>query len=134
MAAISGVYEIKNLVTGIRYVGSSKKVMTRLKEHRRELVAGCHHSAALQNAWNKYGAEKFKFALIEEIEEKNLISREQELLTQVFCEADTYNISREAKSPMKGRVHSEKTKALMSQQRSGKLNSFLVKRILKKLN
>jgi hypothetical protein len=59
--AIVGVYQIKNLVSGKSYIGSSNIIQKRWTQHRRELRAGIHFNPKLQNAWNKYGEENFKF-------------------------------------------------------------------------
>ena len=50
-----GVYQIKNLINGKLYIGSSIDVDKRLKSHFSALDKGCHNNAYLQNAWNKYG-------------------------------------------------------------------------------
>lgn len=74
---LSGVYEIRNSVTGGVYIGSSVRAEKRWREHRHDLAAGRHHSAKLQNAWNKYGGDAFVFTLLEHVERESLLKREQ---------------------------------------------------------
>lgn len=51
---MAGVYQIFNIETNKRYIGSSIDVERRLKEHKRNLKAHRHSNQHLQNAWNKY--------------------------------------------------------------------------------
>lgn len=60
----AGIYEIFNTVNGKRYIGSSKNIVARWKDHRTHLRNDKHHSARLQNAWNKYGEQVFQFRVI----------------------------------------------------------------------
>lgn len=60
-----GVYEIVNTSNGKRYVGSSKNIDSRFREHRRELRKGSHHAVKLQRSWNKYGEDSFGFSIVE---------------------------------------------------------------------
>jgi group I intron endonuclease len=58
---ISGVYEIRNKLTGQRYIGSAVNFEKRWYSHRSDLRRGVHHSTHLQRAWTKHGAEAFEF-------------------------------------------------------------------------
>lgn len=72
------VYTIANIETGKVYVGSSVNPKRRFSLHRRDLVAGVHHSRILQNAWNKYGESAFHFNVVEDVEDVNfMVAREQ---------------------------------------------------------
>lgn len=79
MAALDGigVYQIRNLVTGQMYVGSTKKSFKhRLACHLRKLRNNKHVSLYLQNSWNKYGEENFVFEIVEECERQIVLVRE----------------------------------------------------------
>lgn len=65
---VSGVYQIVNELNGKRYIGSSKNIHERIQHHRSELRRNCHHSPHLQNAYNKYGENKFYFSILETCE------------------------------------------------------------------
>jgi group I intron endonuclease len=56
----SGIYSIRNTVTGKRYVGSAVNLRMRVLHHRDALCRGDHRNVLLQRAWNKYGAEAFE--------------------------------------------------------------------------
>ena len=69
-----GIYEIKNALNNHRYIGSSIDIEKRWGEHLRELNGNYHYNVYLQNAWNKYGENKFEFNVLEECESvKNVI-------------------------------------------------------------
>ena len=64
-----GIYQIKNLVNGKIYIGSSVDLKRRRKHHFVDLRRNVHHCKYLQRAWNKYGETKFKFEILEIVEE-----------------------------------------------------------------
>jgi group I intron endonuclease len=74
---LCGIYAIKNIDTGKLYIGSSKRIPYRMNVHRKRLNENRHDNQHLQNAWNKYGKDRFEFYLIEECDEKQLFEREQ---------------------------------------------------------
>lgn len=79
-AEASGIYQIRNLVNGKRYIGSAKCFRIRWNGHRAKLNRGVHHSRHLQSAWNKYGPEAFAFEVIELCGSDSLVAREQHWL------------------------------------------------------
>lgn len=75
---IGGIYKITNKVDGKFYIGSTVDFNKRRATHRYELKANKHHNEYLQNAYNKYGIENFKFSILEIVEnEEELRSKEQ---------------------------------------------------------
>ena len=77
---VSGVYKITCLHTGNIYIGSSFNIKKRRKEHRGHLNRNTHHSRYLQNSWNKYGAENFKFEILIICDKHNVLFYEQQCL------------------------------------------------------
>jgi group I intron endonuclease len=73
----SGIYAIENILNKKKYVGSAKNFKKRWYVHKYKLNHNTHDNSYLQNAWNEYGADNFKFTIIEEVEPINLIQREQ---------------------------------------------------------
>lgn len=55
------IYSIINSTNDKRYIGQTINFQNRKTTHLRDLRKGTHHSAKLQNAWNKYGEENFIF-------------------------------------------------------------------------
>ncbi|MBW4460464.1 MAG: GIY-YIG nuclease family protein [Nodosilinea sp. WJT8-NPBG4] len=71
-----GVYTICCVPTGKVYVGSSKNIESRWIRHKRDLKKNRHHSKNLQDAWNKYSETDFKFCIVEEVIDGNLLEFE----------------------------------------------------------
>jgi len=59
-ASHCGVYEIRHIDSGKKYIGSARDIRRRLKEHRHNLRHGAHFNAYLQRAWNKHGEDAFE--------------------------------------------------------------------------
>ena len=89
-----GVYRILNCVNGKFYIGSSINIEHRWKEHIYELNNNIHNNKHLQNAWNKYGENNFKFEVIEEADKSNVRERETFYLKATNCVDETigYNM------------------------------------------
>ncbi len=79
---LSGVYFIKNIIDGKMYIGSSKHIEKRLREHIGNLNNNKHCNRHLQFAWNKYGENNFRFGIIEETDDDSnfRIKKEQECI------------------------------------------------------
>ena len=80
---ISGIYKIVNKVNGKYYVGSSKDIYDRWKEHKQYLIHKYHPNDYLQHAWNKYGEIAFDFIIIEKLTESELKNIEQKYLDKI---------------------------------------------------
>lgn len=111
----SGVYQIKNLIDGNVYVGSTQDLKGRKSKHLRMLKNNNHHSNYLQNAYNKYGKENFEFSVIEYCE--NYLEVEQLYLEKLN---PVYNSAKNALAPMKGRKHSDESKKKIGESIGGK--------------
>jgi len=125
------VYQIRNVLTGHVYIGSSNDTDRRwLLEHRGELRRGQHANIHLQRAWNRDGEDSFIFEILEECSELNLISREQYYLDTVRKTRQVYNMSLFVDTPLRGRSgplgtfygrhHTEEHKRRMSEKLRGR--------------
>lgn len=93
---ICGVYKITNIANGKIYIGSSKDIKDRWYQHTSKLNSKNHGNIHLQNAWNKYGGEKFKFEIIEECAPEFQFEREQFYLNTLSpFDTKGYNIVRQ---------------------------------------
>jgi len=86
---VSGIYQIRNLVNGKRYIGSAMNVKKRWRNHLSELRHNSHHNRHLQAAFAKYGEAAFALSVLDYAVPELLIEREQYYLDMLRPE---YNI------------------------------------------
>ena len=91
-----GIYEIRNTLTGIRYIESSRDIRKRWWRHRRDLNRGFHHNRHLQRSWVKHGAERFDFVVLCPCLPDNHFRIEQEYLDDAL-DGSLYNMSKTAR-------------------------------------
>lgn len=133
----SGIYQIRNKINGHYYIGSSKNIEQRIRDHCNALIKSKHDNIHLQHAWNKYGRKCFDFEIIQECCEEDLLMVEQSYLDY----APEYNISliagkvewnEETRNKLansrKGISISEDTKRKMSEALLG--NSFMAGHVM----
>lgn len=148
----SGVYMIKNKKINKIYVGSSKNLHTRIRDHQYKLYKNTHENMYLQKDWNEYGDEFFIVEIIEYVNELNeLKNREQYWLDRLksYHRDKGYNINNFASTKGKtlpketglritkvntGRKHTEESKAKISLNRKGKYTGERPKHIGKKIS
>lgn len=133
----SGIYQIRNLVNGKIYVGSSVNLNRRKNKHFYKLRHNMHANLKLQNAFNKYGETAFIFEIIEIVDDKHqLLNREQYYIDKYNVVQDGYNILPNAYSTLgfyptaetrhkmsiaqKGRCHTEEAKRKISISNTGR--------------
>lgn len=130
---ISGIYQIKNIITGKIYIGSAVVSITkRWHRHKSLLRSNKHYNKHLQNAWNKDGESSFEWYIVEEVADKNqVIEREQYHMddTQCYERINGYNLCKVAGSKL-GQTLSEETKQKISIGRTGKLHTDETKKLL----
>lgn len=73
----SGIYKIINIINKKFYIGSSKNIEERCKEHFNHLKNNLHHSVKFQNDYNIYGRDAFIREVIEEIPYEDGVNREK---------------------------------------------------------
>lgn len=142
---ISGIYNIRNIINGKIYIGSTVDIKYRHYKHFYELKNKIHDNDHLQSAWNKYGEQSFEMFMVDYIKdeekdrkkfEKELKEAEQLHLNKhwIFENNDydrsiCYNSARYADrppvlagkdNPNYGKPISEKMKKSISEARKGK--------------
>lgn len=100
------IYKITNKITNKIYIGSTTICETndRWSHHKYKLNNKLHPNPHLQNAWNKYGADNFKFEYVHECEINNkndVFFIEQEWIEITCCcnPKIGYNINKQADAP-----------------------------------
>lgn len=86
-----GVYCITNIVTNIKYIGSTNKIHRRKREHFYDLKIKRHCNRYLQSSFNKHGGDNFIWEILEECHEDKLIEAET-FWIHWFGYDNTYNI------------------------------------------
>lgn len=115
----SGIYKITNIWTSDIYVGSAVNFKKRWSWHLKDLRANVHHNSYLQNAWNKYGSDYFKFEVIECCEKEKLIEREQYWIDTLKCvRPNGYNLAPTAGNSL-GIKRSAETREKQRQKKLG---------------
>ena len=88
---ISAVYKITNTVTGDFYIGSSKDVKQRWREHKWPSTWKKHPNNQLYKDMQEYGTDKFAFEVIEEVEAEHLKETEQKFIELLKPTYNNYN-------------------------------------------
>ena len=136
----SGIYQIRNLVNGKVYVGSSVNLHVRELSHFNSLKRNAHDNEKLQRAYNKYGLDKLVFEVLEYVEKDMLLEREQYYIDTLNAVNEGYNICPVAthtvnwtwtptqkqnrcgaNNPMFGKHHSEEHKKRISESEKGRI-------------
>lgn len=71
-----GVYFIKCIKNGYIYIGSSKNIYSRYRQHYNKLKRNCHFNKELQSDFNKFGEDSFIFRSIKFCNCEDLIFNE----------------------------------------------------------
>lgn len=69
---MTGIYMIKCLANGKKYIGKAKDLLSRERQHFSKLSVGNHPCIEMQNDYNKYGYENFVFEVLEQCDEDKL--------------------------------------------------------------
>lgn len=85
-----GIYKIENKINGKVYIGQSKNIESRWKQHIYDLNNNSHHSYKLQKEWNEYGEYSFEFSVLEKYDD--LDSKEQFYIDKYNSIQKGYNI------------------------------------------
>ena len=79
----SGIYALKNVVNGKRYIGKSENIEKRCLSHFNKLRRGDHVNAHLQASYDKYGIESFISEVLEQCTISKLNKREQHWISKL---------------------------------------------------
>jgi len=122
-----GVYKIL-CNNGKFYIGSSKDVGKRLKNHFNKLKSNKHKNPFLQNAYNKYGVGSFYVGIIEECDILDLRELEQYWMdvTKCYDREVGFNNCKKSDRPL-GYKHTDECKARMSKIKSEQIKLGIAK-------
>ena len=86
-----GVYMFENNINHHKYIGASKHIEQRYKEHLRDAEGEAQKNKTLYRAFYKYGIENFTFSVIEECEPEERFEREKYWIEYYNTYEDGYN-------------------------------------------
>jgi hypothetical protein len=69
-----GVYQIKNLVNGKIFIGSSSDIPGKINSQKFQLSLGSHMNQELQNDYKLFGSDNFAFEILDYLEPKEDIN------------------------------------------------------------
>lgn len=92
----SGVYQIKNSITGDLYIGSTVSINKRGKEHFSSLARNANKCRGLQSAVNEFGIKNFTIAPLITCSKQYLMAMEQWFIDTL---KPKYNIHRNTSTP-----------------------------------
>jgi hypothetical protein len=110
-----GVYIIINLLTSDSYIGQSKNIYRRWKQHKTELKHKVHCNWKLQRAYNKHGESNFDFKILTTCLEAELLKAEEYWYQYYKKESYLYNVA----SPVESIKHSVESRLKISVSKKG---------------
>ena len=145
----TGIYSITNKLNNRKYIGQSKDIAQRWKQHIYQLRNNKHHTQSLQADWNKFDYEDFVFQIeyictkkfltfheirVWELYENNYNGKPNKNTYPEPTEATKKKISKALKGNQHtlGSKHSEETKRKMSQAQKGRIHSEETKKKISK--
>ena len=126
----TGVYILRNTLTGRVYVGATKDASEREWSHFGKLGRGVHDCKELQSDFDEMGRECFEFLVVEECTASELHNVEQKHSDLYF---NKYNKRSDVRSN-NGVPHSLEVRAILKEKRTGEKNPFFGKRHTKESN
>jgi group I intron endonuclease len=119
---ISGVYKIENKINHKIYIGGSCNCRRRKYEHFRLLKLNIHRNERLQEEYNKYGKENFRFKLMKKCSREDLKTLESFYIEKLksYKKSFRYNLYR----LVKGNTKPKSTKEKLSLANTGKVMSL----------
>lgn len=109
----SGIYMIYNFISNKAYIGQAINIPRRKREHFNKLSKNKHENPYLQNSYNKYGEQAFKFIILENCEKDKLIELESKYIACID-EEFRYNLK-----PVEGISMLEETRKKISDALKG---------------
>jgi group I intron endonuclease len=122
-----GIYKIENLIDKKTYIGSSVNLENREYKHFWMLDKGFHDNTHLQNSYNKFGKNNFKFDVIEECDVTLLISKENHYINFYESNNQNYGYNMASVNEFRRNTYNDEVKMKLSKFnmiKNGNINKF----------
>ena len=103
--SVCGIYRITCTVNGKQYIGSSKDIQQRLRQHKYNAGGNNTSIPLLYTDMRLYGLEFFNIEILEQCSEHNLLGREDYWIKMLNTNITGYNMHR--KTDLTGKKHGE---------------------------
>ena len=127
-----GIYKIENLIDKKIYIGSSVNLGNREYKHFWMLNKNKHDNQHLQNSFNKFGENSFKFEILEECDEQSLIERENHYINQNKSNNQEFGYNMALVNEFRRNTYNDEVKRKISNYnliKNGNFNTFLLTNI-----
>jgi hypothetical protein len=127
-----GIYKIENLIDKKIYIGSSVNLRNREYKHFWMLNKNKHDNQHLQNSFNKFGENSFKFEILEECDEQSLIERENHYINQNKSNNQEFGYNMALVNEFRRNTYNDEVKRKISNYnliKNGNFNTFLLTNI-----
>lgn len=147
---LCGIYKITNVITNDIYVGKSLDINNRFKKHISDFKNNKNKNKYIQDDYNKYGLNNFKFEIIELCNSNELLTKERFWIKKIgtyniyfsnkvrhLTEEHKQNLSKAKKgkpSPRKGVLLSESHKRNLKKPKQNTINMKRTPRSLSKMS
>jgi len=122
-----GIYKIENLVDKKIYIGSSVNLENRNYKHFWMLDKNIHDNNHLQNSYNKFGKENFKYSIIEECDSSLLIEKENYYISLYRSNDTNYGYNLATVNEFRRNSFNDEVKIKLSKHnmvKNGNINKF----------
>lgn len=89
---IAYIYQIKNILNGKIYIGSTKNYKKRFSNHKHDLKNNKHKNTHLQSAWNLYGGENFEFKMLKTCKKSKQFEIETKEINKIMKKLGVDNV------------------------------------------
>jgi group I intron endonuclease len=112
----AGIYIWQNTLTKRTLVGQTSCFRRRYNEYMSLLTRNIYGNEHFQRSWNKYGAQSFKFSILEVVDNRDFLTYYEQVYIEYYrhLSGGVYNQLGPADSPRRGCRHSVEARAKIS--------------------
>lgn len=123
----SGIYQIRNTVTGVSYFGRTSDWPARKRRHIRDLRTNTHKNPRLQHSWNARADSDFEFKLVWEAAVDELVELESFVLEETFDTGRVFNCHKNSIGGSLGQIWTDEQRQKISRLHKGRKHTAAAK-------